>query len=393
MTTVLIGNLFESKAQTLVNTVNCVGIMGKGIALEFKRRFPEMFKDYSERCKRKDVVLGRPYIFKPTWRDEKTANQYLFPEMYQTTQLESTHWIVNFPTKDHWRSVARLEDIIKGLEFLLAHYKEWGIKSLAIPPLGCGEGQLEWRIVGPTLYRYLCKMDIPVELYAPYNTPHEELQPQFLSADKTNEASMPDPKWIPASWVILVEIIKCLQDEPYNQHPFIGKTIFQKIAYAASKAGVDTKLEFRQASYGPYSEELQKNVLSRLINNGLLVETYLGKMHALRPGPTYVDARKAYASEIQAADQIIKKTVDLFMRLNTEQAEIIATVIFAADKLTHHHKAIPSEEDVFNYVMNWKQKKVPPLSKEKVAIAIRNLAALEWIKVIASISMPLPLEE
>ena len=154
--------------------------------------------------------------------------------------------------------MARLDSIVEGLDFLLAHYKEWGITSIAIPPLGCGEGQLEWRIVGPTLYRYFSKMDIPVELYAHTTPLTEELQPQFLSGHEVYKNTIPDPKWIPAGWVILVEIIKRLEDEPYKQHSSIGKTIFQKIAYVASKAGVDTKLDFQQASYGPYSADSKK---------------------------------------------------------------------------------------------------------------------------------------
>src|SRR5690554_4196489 len=133
MVKVQVGNLFNSDAQTLVNTVNCVGIMGKGIALEFKKRFPAMFDDYVARCNRNEVKLGKPYLYKSL----------------------ITPYILNFPTKDHWRSVSLLGNINKGLEHLLAHYQEWGITSLAVPPLGCGEGQLEWRIVGPTLYRFL----------------------------------------------------------------------------------------------------------------------------------------------------------------------------------------------------------------------------------------------
>src|SRR6266508_6326123 len=142
--------MFESDAQTLVNTVNCVGVMGKGIALEFKKRFPDMYADYVARCERGQVRLGEPYLYR----------------------TPVPPWILNFPTKDHWRSVSRLEDIIQGLDHLLQHYEEWGIKSIAVPPLGCGQGQLEWRVVGPTLYRYLSRMDIPVELYAPHGTPH-----------------------------------------------------------------------------------------------------------------------------------------------------------------------------------------------------------------------------
>lgn len=129
MIRVLIGDMFESEAQTLVNTVNCVGIMGKGIALEFKNRFPDMYDDYVKRCKTGKVQLGKPYVF-----------HSLLPP-----------WILNFPTKGHWRSVSRLSDIIAGLEYMEQHYREWGITSLACPALGCSNGQLEWRVVGPTL--------------------------------------------------------------------------------------------------------------------------------------------------------------------------------------------------------------------------------------------------
>src|SRR6266516_3463365 len=120
---VMSGDLLASKAQTLVNTVNCVGIMGKGIALAFKRRYPEMFKDYVRRCERGEVQLGRPYVYRA-----------------------DDHQILNFPTKQHWRAVSRLEDIIAGLEYLEAHYREWGLTSIAVPPLGCGNGQLEWEV-------------------------------------------------------------------------------------------------------------------------------------------------------------------------------------------------------------------------------------------------------
>src|SRR5947209_10500808 len=155
----LTGDIFESTAQTLVNTVNCVGVMGKGLALEFKKRFPEMYEDYAARCAAGQVRLGKPYLFKS-----------VLPP-----------WILNFPTKDHWRSVPRLSDIIAGLEYLEQHYKDWEITSLAVPALGCSNGQLEWRVVGPTLYRHLSRLDIPVELYAPLGTPAEQLDTAFLS--------------------------------------------------------------------------------------------------------------------------------------------------------------------------------------------------------------------
>jgi len=159
MIKVLVGDLFHSESQTFVNAVNCVGVMGKGIALEFKKRFPDMYRDYAERCKKGKVSLGHPYLFREI----------------------VGKWILNFPTKGHWRSVTKLQDIINGLEYLRAHYREWGIRSVSLPPLGCGHGRLEWRVAGPVIYRYMKQLDIPVELYAPYGTPSEELKPVFLN--------------------------------------------------------------------------------------------------------------------------------------------------------------------------------------------------------------------
>src|SRR5713101_4076116 len=148
MIKVLIGDIFESKAQTLVNTVNTVGVMGKGVALGFRKRFPEMYEDYVRRCERREVQLRQPYLYR---------------------RLIPPH-VINFPTKDHWRSVSKLDDIVSGLTYLERHIPVWGVTSLAVPPLGCGEGQLEWRVVGPTLYRHLSALGISVELYAPFGT-------------------------------------------------------------------------------------------------------------------------------------------------------------------------------------------------------------------------------
>ena len=114
---ILVADILQSKAQTPINTVNCVGIMGKGIAPEFKKRFPEMFADYVRRCERTEVKPGIPYVYK----------RLLPPQ------------IVDFPTKDHWRSVSRIADIERGLDYLVKHYHDWAVTSLAIPALGCGQ--------------------------------------------------------------------------------------------------------------------------------------------------------------------------------------------------------------------------------------------------------------
>ena len=145
--TVRRGNLFESEAQTLVNAVNTAGVMGKGIAREFKMRFPDMYREYAERCAAGQVKLGEPYLF--------------------TGDPPSRRWILNFPTKGHWREPSRLCVIRDGLAYLRDHHLAWGIFSLAVPALGCGAGGLKWNDVQPHLLEGLTALRIPVELYAP----------------------------------------------------------------------------------------------------------------------------------------------------------------------------------------------------------------------------------
>ncbi len=359
MIRVVKGDLFDSKAQTLVNTVNCVGVMGKGIALGFKKRFPEMFADYVRRCEAGEVKLGEPYLYRP-----------MLPP-----------WVLNFPTKDHWRSVARLADITKGLDHLMAHYKAWGMESLAVPPLGCGEGQLDWRVVGPTLYRRLAEMDIDVELYAPHSTPEAELHPDFLTAG----GGLPvggGPVRLPAPAVALATILRLVEREPY--HWPVGRTTFQKVAYFASHAGIPIGLEYRRGSYGPFAEDL-KRLQTKLVNNGLIVEARLGRMFEVRTGPTYRDAVERYKTELEDWRPAIERVADLFLRADTRKAEVMASAHLAATDLAARsfHKGVvrPTERDVVDEVIRWKLRRRPPLETEEIASAVRGLALLGWIEV------------
>jgi uncharacterized protein YwgA len=233
-------------------------------------------------------------------------------------------------------------------------------------------------------------MEIPVELYAPYGTPHEELRLDFLQGSMTakdNGTPMPEPQWIKPAWVALVEILQRLEEQPY--HPAVGRTTFQKIAYVATQEGLPTDLHHQKGSYGPYSEEL-KGLTARLINNGLIREEKLGRMLGIRVGPTFNDARKAYEPELKQWETIIEQTADLFMRLDTKQAEVVATVLFAAQDLRKRKDDMPSERDVLDAVMEWKQRRRPPLDEPDVALTVRNLAALKWLRVKPSANLPLP---
>lgn len=371
MVKVLIGDIFKSDAQTLVNTVNMVGVMGKGIALGFRKHFPEMYEDYVRRCEKHEVRLGQPYLYR----------RAIPPN------------IINFPTKDHWRSVSRLSDIVAGLKFLEAHIREWEVTSLAVPPLGCGEGQLEWRVVGKTLYRHLVRLNIPVQLFAPFGTPDEEMRPEFLeeaalaaSAVGHHGGNGSKPAFrIEPGWFALVAILERINQERY--HWQVGRVGFQKVAYFATAAGIPTRLVHERMSYGPYAKEM-KSILSRLANNGLIVERKFGRMLATTIGPTYQDAKKAYEDYLKEWQPKIDAVAELLARMDTSDAEVAATVHFAAKQLTLAKQRKPTETDVLHYVMDWKRRKRPPLKEVDVALAIRGLNVLGWLEAEPSKDLP-----
>lgn len=359
----LIGDLFTSQTQTLVNTVNCVGVMGKGVALEFKKRWPAMFEDYQRRCTLKQVRPGEPYLYHDS---SGTA-------------------IVNFPTKDHWRSPSRVADIERGLDYLVAHAEAWGIRSLALPPLGCGNGGLKWGEVGPLIYRKLHDAQFDVEVYAPFGTPAKQLSEGFLSAPaqmslsgegSRNEKLIPD-------WVALVEVLREVQAQPYANS--IGRTIFQKLCYVLTEMGVPTGFQFGKGSYGPFSADV-KAALHEMANRNWLLEKPLGRMVALTVGPQYEKDRAKFAAEIETHRKRIAKAVDLFSRIkSTEQAEEVLTVLFASRQVKQARGMdTVTEQDIYDYVLDWKKSWRSQDKQQAVASAVRNLVLLGWMKVQVS---------
>ncbi|WP_163022835.1 macro domain-containing protein [Pseudomonas coronafaciens] len=372
MIRVLIGDMFQSGAQTLVNTVNCVGVMGKGVALEFKKRWPGLMQDYEKRCAHKLVEPGVPYIYN---------------DMLGTS-------IVNFPTKGHWRSASRLADIQNGLDVFVKNYKAWNITSVAFPPLGCGNGGLEWELVGPIMYKALSDIDIPVEIFAPFGTPANQLTAAFLSPSQSRLFSEENHKGsknqkINPNWFVLLEVLYQLEEQKFA--PKVGRTIFQKICHAVTALGVQTDLDFKKASYGPFSEQVQK-LLGSLANANLIAETQLGRMNSLTTGPEYLKAREKYKDILNTNSQRISKTVDLFSRIkNTEQAEEVATVFYAVSKIKEDQKvATIPEREVFEFVLAWKKAWNTDAKKEAIASSIRSLSMLGWIRVSSSDCLPVP---
>jgi O-acetyl-ADP-ribose deacetylase (regulator of RNase III) len=143
-----VGDLLGSSMEVLINTVNCVGVMGKGIAYSFKERYPKMYEDYRKRCLSGMVKVGEPYLYR----------------------LNDKQSIINFPTKQHWKNPSKIEYLEDGLKYLALHAQEWKIQSMAVPPLGCGNGGLSWDVVKPLILHHLVPLNIPIEIYEPFES-------------------------------------------------------------------------------------------------------------------------------------------------------------------------------------------------------------------------------
>ena len=222
------GNLLDAPAEALVNTVNTVGVMGKGIALMFKEAFPANFKAYREACKHNDVKVGHMFVT-------------------ETAALSGPHWIINFPTKKHWRNPAKLEWIVEGLEDLRRVIRDRSIGSIALPPLGPGNGGLEWTQVRSEMERVLGDLkEIEVFVYEP--TGRYQNVAKYTGVEKLTPARALIAEMVRRYYVLGTV---CTYLEVQKLGWFLER--------GASALGIDDplKLEFEADKYGPYSDRLR----------------------------------------------------------------------------------------------------------------------------------------
>src|SRR5581483_5066607 len=181
------GDMFFSSMQTITVSVNCVGVMGKGLASKAKYHFPDVYVFYQDLCKKRTLKMGKPYLYKR----ETSLDYQLADEPSTLLNGNSETWFLLFPTKRHWREPGDIYSIEKGLQWLQDIYKREGIKSLAVPALGCGLGKLEWKDVGPLLCRYLYPLGIPVQIYLPTEKkiPEEFVSENFLLGQLKNKVN------------------------------------------------------------------------------------------------------------------------------------------------------------------------------------------------------------
>ena len=234
------GNLLESSAQALVNTVNTVGVMGKGIALQFKKNFPENYKSYVKACKDDALKIGSLHIVE------------------EETLLQGKKIIINFPTKTHWKNPSDYEFIESGLKELVHYIKSNNIKSIAIPPLGTGNGGLDWNKVKIILEKYLSDLDCDIYIYQPNYHIKETLKKERVNLTPARAMLLS----------VLFDLVK--------NGEFVSEFASEKIAYFLQRFGAKDvfKLDFHPELYGPYSGKV-KHVLYYL--NGSYIFGYSSK--------------------------------------------------------------------------------------------------------------------
>lgn len=220
------GDILKDEAEAIVNTVNCVGIMGRGIALQFKNAWPENFKAYQTACKRNEVQPGRMFMF-------------------EVGQLTSPRWIVNFPTKRHWKGKSRMEDIDAGLQALAAEIRLRGIRSIAIPPLGSGLGGLDWAQVRLRIEALAAQLpEVSVRVYEPNGAPPA--------------ATMRHVRDVPAMTTGRAALVGLMHRYMAGLlDPSISLLEVHKLMYFLQAAGEPLRLNYVKAPYGPYAENLR----------------------------------------------------------------------------------------------------------------------------------------
>lgn len=338
------GNILTEDAEAIINTVNCVGVMGRGIALQFKKAFPENFKAYAAACKRKEVQPGRMFI-------------------YDMGGLTNPRYIVNFPTKRHWRGKSRMEDIEVGLEALAGEIRERGIQSIAIPPLGSGLGGLEWVEVRQHIEQALSNMDdVRIIIFEPKGAP---------VADKMVR-NREVPKMTPGR-AALVELMHRYLGGLLD--PFVTLLEVHKLMYFMQEAGEPLRLNYQKASYGPYAENL-RHVLNAI--EGHLVSGYADGGDApdkpLQLVPGAIDDAATFLEEHVETRERFEQVTELVEGFESACGlELLATVHWIMK-----HEGVNSMEDIVEHTYAWNDRK-QQFTRRQITLAVNVLSQKSWV--------------
>lgn len=337
------GNLLKQhNVDAIVNTVNCVGVMGKGIALQFKKQWPANFKAYAMACKNEQVTLGSMFI-------------------YELGALATPKYIVNFPTKGHWRSASRLVDIETGLQDLAKQISNFGIKSIAIPPIGCGLGGLPWPEVKPLIIKYLGSIEnLEVRLFEPNET--------INATEMMSNSSKPK---MTAGRAAILALLETYQSVNYG----LSKIEVQKLAYFLQEAGENLKLQFIKHNFGPYADTLRHalNTMDGHYIKGVgdgVVESQI------TPVEDALESAKQFLAESNALiNERINRVSELIEGYQSPYGvELLSTVHWVA-KYENCHNA----NEAFQSIQHWNARKKQLMTEKHVQATWDHLTATGWI--------------
>lgn len=337
------GNLIDADVEALVNTVNTAGVMGKGIALQFKQAFPDNFKAYKKACDRGEIHLGKTFVF-------------------HTGTILPPYAIINFPTKRHWKGKSRLVDIEAGLKHLVEVVLKEKFSSIAVPPLGCGYGGLDWQVVRPVIERSLSSLpNVRVLLYEPSGAPVPETmrvatKPPTLTPCLAALLAILDRYFIPGFRLSMLEI--------------------QKLAYFLQIAGEPLQLKFVKEKYGPYTKNLH-DVLQRM--EGHYIRGYGDRSH--EPVVVLLPEARTQVEGILNENEPLRERVERVARLiegfeTPYCLELLATIHWLG-------KENPNvKNDVLEAVRGigeWSERKRNMFQRDHIQIAWERLRSEGWL--------------
>jgi O-acetyl-ADP-ribose deacetylase (regulator of RNase III) len=338
------GDILLADAEALVNTVNCVGVMGRGIALQFRKAYPENFKLYEAACEREEVRPGQMLVF-------------------ETGLLTGPKYIINFPTKRHWKGKSRMEDIDAGLPALVHEIKKRGIRSMAVPPLGCGLGGLDWNKVRPKI---MCAFEelpeVKVVLFEPSGAPKAE---EMVKEQRA-------PAMTPGR-AVLVELMSRYLAAVMD--PFITLLEIHKLMYFMQEAGENLRLKYEKATYGPYAKNL-RHVLSLV--EGHFISGYGDaeddpeRPIELLPGVT--ESASAFIESHPGTQARFDRVAMLIHGFETPYGmELLATVHWVCTR-----EGAKSGDDAIKLTYAWNERK-KNFDRRQIALARDVLAGQGWL--------------
>ena len=337
------GDILAADSEALVNTVNCVGIMGRGIALQFKKKFPANFKAYAKACKHGEVQPGKMFVF-------------------ETEGLTNPRYVINFPTKRHWRGASRMSDIEAGLQALATEIRARRIRTIALPPLGSGLGGLDWMEVRAAIERALQALPgVLITVFEPSGRP----DPAVLRNKKVPEMTAGR-----AALVALIDrYLAGLLD------PFVTLLEIHKLMYFMQEAGQPLRLRYVKGHYGPYAENL-RHVLNAVEGHFLAGNAdggdRPGKELALVPGA--VDEAKTFLRKHPETLSRLERVAALVDGYETPFGlELLSTVHWLSA-----HDSVTRADDFVKRTHEWSERK-RQFSGRQIHLALERLVENNWI--------------